>query len=270
MKNQTAELAALNCSFELRESRVDEDSATGQKTGHFVGMASVFNVPDLEGDVIAPGAFTKSLQERGGVVPLLWQHDRREPVGLVKLEETSHGLQANGEIDLEIAEGKRAFSAATRRYVRGLSIGFDTLKDEIDREKNVRRLTEIRLWEVSLVTFPAQPLAQVTATKAMAVLSQLKSADELRVMSERMSALNEAVAGGQEMDPEQIEELKRLVGSLNGLMGAISPGTSEGDPTADGQTDDDAGAAGGQVEPEILHSLRTVLEGTKALANELR
>ena len=149
--------------FELKLSGGAPDDET--TTGHFVGMASIFGVPDLEGDVVAKGAFTKTLRERGGQVPLLWQHDRSEPIGLVRLQETGRGLQVNGEIDLEVDQGRRAFSAAKRRYVKGLSIGFDVIQSTVARRGGNRTLTEIRLWEVSLVTFAAQPLASVTEAK---------------------------------------------------------------------------------------------------------
>ncbi|MFD0936589.1 HK97 family phage prohead protease, partial [Methylobacterium trifolii] len=50
--------------------------------GHFTGYASVFGVPDLGRDVVAAGAFSASLRQRGaGGVRMLWQHDPAEPIG---------------------------------------------------------------------------------------------------------------------------------------------------------------------------------------------
>jgi phage head maturation protease len=47
--------------------------------------------------------------------------------------------------------------------LKGLSIGYDSVKDKV--ENGVRRLSELKLWEISLVTFPMNPVAQVTGVK---------------------------------------------------------------------------------------------------------
>lgn len=67
--------------------------------GRFAGYASVFNRLDSGGDVVLPGAFTKSLSKRRGRIRLLFQHDPKEPIGLwEELREDGHGLFARGKL----------------------------------------------------------------------------------------------------------------------------------------------------------------------------
>lgn len=63
------------------------------------------------GDVVMPGAFTKTLMESGGQVPLLWQHAADRPIGIARLKDSSSGLIVDGQIDMDTAEGRRAHSA---------------------------------------------------------------------------------------------------------------------------------------------------------------
>jgi uncharacterized protein len=120
----------------------------------FAGYAAVFDRPDRGGDVVRRGAFARSLAQ--GNVPLLWQHEKARPIGRVDyLREDARGLRVIGHVvDARVA----ALIAA--RAVTGLSFGYRV------REANgadPRELTELDLVEVSLVTFPMQPLARVHA-----------------------------------------------------------------------------------------------------------
>src|SRR3990172_12417972 len=57
------------------------------------GYANVFGVKDLVGDIVHPGAFAKTLVERGGEIKFLWQHDVAEPIGrMLEMHEDAHGL----------------------------------------------------------------------------------------------------------------------------------------------------------------------------------
>ncbi len=130
------------------------------ETGVFSGFASVYNVTDLLGDVVEKGAFTKTIREHP-TVTILWRHDA--PIGTGTLEDTDAGLVVRGKLTLEVQQAREALALAKDGAVTGLSIGFTTVKsDEID---GVRHLREIRLWEVSMVPFPACPPAQITSVK---------------------------------------------------------------------------------------------------------
>jgi HK97 family phage prohead protease len=131
--------------------------------GTFEGLLATYNNVDLGGDSIEPGAFTKSLQENGNVIPLLWQHDSRQPIGSLTVSDTAAGLQVKGEILTDTPVGDYAYKTIKRTPVKGLSIGYDTVKHAWDGP--VRRLKELRLWEGSIVTFPMDTNALIMSVK---------------------------------------------------------------------------------------------------------
>jgi len=139
--------------------------------GLFEGYAAVFGNVDRTGDVIEPGAFRKTLQENPEL-PILWQHNPAEPIGLtVAAVEDNRGLRVKGQLNLETARGREAYALMKQGVLRGLSIGYDTVKEAW--EGTTRKLKEIRLWEWSLVTFPANPLAKVESIKAVVPFQDL-------------------------------------------------------------------------------------------------
>lgn len=137
-----------------------------QDSGEFEGLASVYGNTDEYGDVVERGAFTKTLAEQGDSRPLLWQHYMDSPLGIASLTDTDVGLKITGKLHPAVSKANEAISLMKMGALRGLSIGFRTMKDTWDTEKGIRRLTEIKLYEVSLVTIPANPLAQVTSVKS--------------------------------------------------------------------------------------------------------
>ncbi|ODT06980.1 MAG: primosomal replication protein N [Mesorhizobium sp. SCN 65-20] len=147
--------------------------------GLFAGYASVFNVKDRGGDIVMPGAFTKSLQTYPPArVKLLYQHNTTEPIGVwTKFEEDRRGLKAEGRLILETAKGREVHALMKAGAVDGLSIGFRTIRDAVDREKGARLLHELELREVSIVTFPMNEDATVSSVKSTnASVSELVAA----------------------------------------------------------------------------------------------
>jgi HK97 family phage prohead protease len=129
--------------------------------GSFEGSLAVYGNVDLGGDIIEPGAFTKTIKERGDQVPMLWQHDSKRPIGMLTLIDDPDALRVKGQLLMELPDAKNAYILIKARIVKGLSIGFDTLKDTV--EGAVRHLLEIRLWEGSIVTFPMNEQALITS-----------------------------------------------------------------------------------------------------------
>lgn len=135
-------------------------------SGNFVrieGYAAIFGAPDLNGDVIARGAFAASIARAArGSVKMLYQHAVDAPVGFwTELKEDARGLFAAGELHLGTRQGAEAYALVREQIVDGLSIGFRTRRAGAMTEGQ-RRLDEIELWEISLVTFPMAPAARVT------------------------------------------------------------------------------------------------------------
>ena len=98
---------------------------------------------------------------------LLWQHEDDKPIGIwQEMVEDARGLRVKGQLALETARGKEAHALLKMGAINGLSIGFISKAWSYDVETDVRTLTEVDLWEVSLVTFPANQDARVTSVKS--------------------------------------------------------------------------------------------------------
>lgn len=118
------------------------------------GYASLWGVADLNGDVVAKGAFGASLAKTGARgVRMLHQHESRAVVGVWdELIEDERGLFVRGRVMDWSAEARFAGALSKAGALDGLSIGFRSSRAR--REGRLRVLVEVELWEVSLVTFP--------------------------------------------------------------------------------------------------------------------
>ena len=136
--------------------------------GTFEGYASLFGIEDLARDVVLPGAFAASLARRGTAgIRLLFQHDPSEPIGVwLDIAEDERGLFVRGRLMPEIARAREVLALVRAGAVDGLSIGFRIVRGLRDRTTGLRRLEEIDLWEISVVTFPMQPAARISDVKA--------------------------------------------------------------------------------------------------------
>lgn len=138
--------------------------------GRFSGYASTFGGdPDSYGDIIAPGAFAASLA-RGGYggngIKMLWQHDTDDPIGVWSVvREDMKGLYVEGQLALGVQKGREAYELLKIGAINAMSIGFRVMKYSEDREAETRTLEEIDLYEISLVTFPANTNATVMSVK---------------------------------------------------------------------------------------------------------
>jgi len=141
--------------FELKE--LNED-------GTFEGYASTFNKVDHGNDLIEQGAFKKTLKENDQF-PVHWYHRILEPVGGIHGEEDSIGLKVKGYLVLEVQRAKELYALMLKKVVNMLSIGYDTIKQSWDAETGIRRLKEIKLWEVSIVTWGMDQEAFITDVK---------------------------------------------------------------------------------------------------------
>lgn len=135
--------------------------------GRFAGYASVFNVVDNQRDIILHGAFSRSIHKGLANVKFLWQHQQDEPIGvLTELREDTHGLYVQGKLLLNVQRAQEAYSLLKEGAISGLSIGYSPVHYSLDPESGVRLLTDVDLWEISLVTFPANQNASVTLLKS--------------------------------------------------------------------------------------------------------
>lgn len=173
MQNQRCEVAA------------EWKFAGDEKAMTFSGYGAVFGNVDSYGDVLAAGCFAESLREAkgSGIWPaMLLQHgggmfggtaEDMTPIGIwTSMEEDSHGLKVEGKL-ADIARGRDLYTLMKmqpRSAINGLSIGYSPIEwqSRTKPEEPRRTLKKVKLWEVSPVTFPANPKARVSDVKTAA------------------------------------------------------------------------------------------------------
>ncbi|MBX9717210.1 MAG: HK97 family phage prohead protease [Burkholderiaceae bacterium] len=210
----------IDCAFECKA--VNDD-------GTFEGYGSVFGVVDSYQEVVAAGAFTESLsalKQQNRMPALLWQHRSGEPIGVyTEMREDSIGLHVKGKLALKTARGAEAHELLKMKALSGLSIGFMTREDSYDKLTGVRTLKKLDLWEVSLVTFPANDAARVSAVKTIESINTLADAESYLRESGGLTksqavgfiARVKSLQGRSESDElgELGEAIQRLSASLN-------------------------------------------------------
>ncbi|TCO70917.1 HK97 family phage prohead protease [Rhodovulum euryhalinum] len=157
------------------------------------GYASLFGATDQGGDVVQAGAYgacLKRMAAEGRRVKMLWQHDPEQPIGIWdEVREDGRGLYVKGRLLTEVARGREAAALVSAGALDGLSIGYRTKRAERDASGR-RLLSELELWEVSLVTFPMLADARVGA-KAEDTAEAL-----LRDLAEAFSGARRVLAEG--------------------------------------------------------------------------
>jgi len=157
--------------FEFKAESITEDGA-------FTGYASVFNgEPDSYGDIILPGAFAESVNKggrNGNGIAFLWQHEPEDVLGVwTKIYEDSKGLFVEGQFAMDVGFSEDKYKLLKMGAIKGLSIGYnfkhkDDYYYEVDEEQNhIRYIKKVNLWEISLVTFPANISANVSLVKKL-------------------------------------------------------------------------------------------------------
>lgn len=219
----------------------------------FEGYGSVFGVLDSYADVVAKGAFKRTLKDakaKGRMPAMLWQHNPDDVVGVwTEMREDDHGLFVKGEI-FESGKGPLAYEALKKGGVSGLSIGFRTLKSKLDDENGIRTLTELELWEVSLVTFPANDAARVSSVKASGEIPNEREFEEWlrrdaglsraeakrviatcyrRLLCDAADLTNPEHIAGRHVDGHQSELIEGLKSLRSVLAGAASHGSRSQD-----------------------------------------
>lgn len=197
------------------------------ETGEFEGYASVFGNRDRGDDIVMPGAFTKTLKRLPiEKVKMLWYHDPRDVIGKwLEAEEDKRGLKVKGRLNLKVAKAAELHALMTDGAVDGMSIGYRPNRWEDDRTTGARKLIEIELAEISLVTFPMNESALVRRVKS----GRLPTKRDLEDMLKRDAGLSSQqakafIADGYkaltaERDAGESEE--ELLGSIQRLSDAL-------------------------------------------------
>ena len=157
--------------FETKSYRTVFEIKAEDRPGKFSGHASVFGNVDWYGDVVDAGAFKRTLDQRGPQRKVLWQHDVQAPIGKAVVAEDKDGLAFEAELVLDVPQARDAYALIKAGVIDQMSIGYDTVGERW--EKEVRHITEARLWEISPVTFAANELALIDQAKGMRFNSAL-------------------------------------------------------------------------------------------------
>jgi HK97 family phage prohead protease len=194
---------------EVRTNSVDFEVRAEGDGMTFTGYASVFNSPseDLGGFVeyVAPGAFKRSLQSRNEV-KLLWNHDSGEPLaslrgGTMQLLEDSVGLKVTAQLP-NTTRGRDIAELLRTKVIDSMSFGFNVIKDSWSRDGQTRTLESVRLFEVSVVSFPAYE----------ATVAQVRSAPSINA-DELADALLK-LESGEELDEKNANLITEVVSKL--------------------------------------------------------
>lgn len=163
---------------------IKSDDEAGKISGYF---STYDRIPDSYGDIVAPGAFTETIQKRkesGHPFPLCWNHDLDQIIGAVypeDIEDTEKGpLMTGAFFDTPLAQEKRALVKSGVVYQ--FSFAYDVLEAgpaELDNDVKANELKKLDLFEISIVPIPANQRAEVTEIKAGRRNSK-KDADAIR------------------------------------------------------------------------------------------
>lgn len=174
MKNQL-----LFKNFKIGEVKEDESGLIIE------GWGAKYNNIDSYGDIMKPGSCTKTIQERGERIAFCYQHDIWNPIGKIQMiEDREEGLWL--QVKLSAAE-KDIQTKVKEKILQEMSIGYRVINASpatVDG-KDVQYLNEVMLYEISLVTVAANPLAVITGMKADQKIDMIEDEMERMIAIER-------------------------------------------------------------------------------------
>jgi len=217
------------------------------KQSIITAYVSVFNNIDTDGDMVMPGAFKKTIAERGpGAsrvrIKHLWMHDPYNVIGVPEeMKEDNEGLLVRSRF------GTDQFSRdKLQQHADGLidefSIGYQVIEsrpahaESVGDSRDYTELIELKLWEYSSVTWGANALTRMIEGK-----SSIK--DQLEVINERMNKLTTALRKGRYTDETaetfeiELKQIQTIYNELIELKNEPPQGTHEKPP--EGTLEDD-------------------------------
>lgn len=222
------ELKQFSAPFEIKD--IDEDK------GEFEGHAAIFDKVDGMGDIIVPGAFKKSLHTHPKKkVKMLRQHNMGDIIGVWDvIKEDSDGLFVKGRLLLQLQKAQETFILMKEGVLDSMSIGFRTVVDEFDSKKMIRKLLEVKLFEISVVAIPAQKDALITGVKHVSptdITTKRELENALRD-AEFSESTSKFIAAGwnppahrdDEGEDETVKRIRRLTETVKTATGEIRHG----------------------------------------------
>lgn len=179
----------------------------------FEGYASIFGNRDSWDDIMEQGAFKKTIKENFKRIKILAYHRITDVIGKpLKLEEDSKGLAFEGQIS-DTTIGRDMNTLIKDKVITEMSIGYNAIKWEYDADEGIRYLKEVRLWEISPVTWGANEKANIKRLPMNGEYDKMKAEIEaLKALIEELKAGNSTFKSNKPLkelieDPDQIQSL---------------------------------------------------------------
>lgn len=193
-------------SVQVDPKRVKAGPDDDLKEGEFLVYPSTFTrTPDAYGDVVAKGAFERSIKEwadSGNVLPGLYGHRLDDPdffvAGATEMGEDEHGWWVKGEFDLESPKGAHVYRLVKGRRLSQLSFAYDVRDEgsvEVESGQKANELRDLKVYEFSFVPIGANQDTSVVAVKG--ILDGIKgkvSADHVAALTEARDAIDSALS----------------------------------------------------------------------------
>lgn len=207
----------------------DVDTKKGIVEGYF----STFGVTDSDNDRILPGAYKKTLQERGPGsnsprIFHLWMHNPSHPLHRFVKEGTLYedkvGLGFISTVS-KTQVGKDALLLYDDGVINEHSVGIQIIKSET-ADDGVNDVYEVKMWEGSTVTWGANSYTPVTNVK------ELKPKEMGEEFIKRTEKLTKAIKNGSYSDETFVLlelQLKQIQAHYKSLLDQIQPGDTTGD-----------------------------------------
>ena len=249
--------------FETKSFKLTELKADGGN-GEFHAVANAYGVKDAYNEIVDPGACKRSLDTRGPVRKLLWQHSTFDPIGRGDFSESVTALEVRGKLNLGVQRGKECYELMKAGDIDQMSIGYDVIKDYFDPDEGVRHLQEIRLWEASPVTFPANELAIIDSVKAFGF-----SHGDLPYLISGLVSLQGEVKAGRVLSQRNFDLIKQAASILQDLLTSVCEAESSGKshPLAPAPAPDPQPAE--QLSDSDLRSLMDVADAIRQAARSI-
>lgn len=204
----------------FRVKSVGEDD--GLSDGQFEGYASFFGNVDSYGDIVQPGAFTRTLEEwtaKGETIPVLWGHDTNNPFanigGVTAAAEDENGLKVSGQLDLENPTAAQVYRLMKGRRTNRMSFAYSVRDSKKQDDGN--HLLDLDLFEVSVVQIPANQSAEILAVKA------------------NSDALVDGLKAGRVLSSKNESELRKAHDAIGNVLAAIGEANDQGKATGEAE-----------------------------------
>lgn len=195
--------------------------APGSRT--ISGYAAIFGNVDDAREMFIKGAFAKSIAERGPdsqtnrKIAFLKQHEVDEPLGRITvLKEDDKGLYFECELD-EIQEAEDVLTQLKSGTLNQFSVGFsyvwDSNKMVYDDNLDAMILKEVKLWEISVVTFGCNEMTEFTGMKSGHKNPQAEAAHLLKQFEDFISDMNETKQNRLRIFVKKLIEADRTLGT---------------------------------------------------------